>query len=510
MNLSRFLRAFAAALLLVAPLCSPLSSVAAQQQGAPPAGSSPTSPDAPAQPVPPEQDSQGGTRTPPVPAARGVFVGSAEDSQQPGDVVPDTNVASSAGRIGLGLLYSELNIFEPTLFGSESIQTGIVANRWQPSTTFGGTLRFRHTWHASQIAISYNGGDSLYHSGGSYSNSPYQQMDASGQIRWGRFVLKLLDSVVLTPQSPFGGLTTGGPALIGQTPAYSNFVPTITPAANTILTGWGNQISNVALAELHYSLSRRSTVSVSGSQQELHFFNSGYVNSAYEGAQVGYNYALSAKDSVAVTYNFTYTNYGSTTERQLTHLAQLNFSRKITGRLAFQVSAGPQWTIAENSGQPNSDTLTWGGFTSLTYRQPRNIYSIALVRAFSGGSGVFYGANTDTVSASVSRRFTRFWTGSVSGGYSRSDSLPNSQLFTQQLFTQQLTTQPAGQIATRFNTWYVSTNATRQVGRHLNLALGYAFEGQSSNGVCPVFSCGVATAVHNLSINVNWHLRPIG
>jgi hypothetical protein len=238
-------------------------------------------------------------------------------------------------------------------------------------------------------------------------------------------------------------------------------------------------------------------LSVTGSEGELHFFSAGYVNSHYESVQAGYNHALSSKNSVALSYIFTQTVYSGVPGHQQNHTLQASFGRKITGRLAFQLSGGPQLTISENTGHPNAQTTYASGFASLSYQQRRTGYSIAYYRGFTAGSGVFFGSNSNTFSAAINRRLTRLWSGSAAGGYSRSDALAPAGL-------------GLGLTSNNFSTYYATANASRQVGRHLNLSAGYSFEGQTSNGICPVLDCGVGNSVHVVSVNVNWHLRPIG
>jgi hypothetical protein len=491
MNSYRFLFLKISAVALVLSVPAAHAQTQDQQQQTPPSDSSPSAPDAPVQPLSPDQN--GGTRTPPVPAGRGVFIGSGGGGQDADASVPDTNVLSGVETLGLGYAYGSLHKFAPTLFVSESADTGIIPGRWEATTTVGGTLQFGHAWHSSLLRVAYSGGDTIYRQNGSYLNSPFQEADFSARIRWSRYTLAFRDSLLISPQSPFGNLNLGGPALIGQIPGLNSLVPTIAPVGSTILTGWVTQLSNIPVVELDYALSRRSGLSVSGSAGELHFFSAGYVNSHYESGQAGYNHTLSGKNSVALNYTFTQTVYSGVPGHQQTHSLQASFGRKITGRLAFQISGGPQLTISENPGQSNFQTTYASGFASLSYQQRRTGYSVSFYRGFTAGSGVFFGSNSNTFSAAINRRLTRLWSGSAAGGYSSSDSLT-----------------PVGLTSTNFSTYYATANASRQVGRHLNLSVGYSFEGQTSNGICPVLNCGIADKVHVISVNVNWHLRPIG
>ncbi len=94
--------------------------------------------------------------------------------------------------------------------------------------------------------------------------------------------------------------------------------------------------------------------------------------------------------------------------------------------------------------------------SALTYQRRRNGISLGFVRGLSGGSGVFLGATTNTVTFGDRYQFTRYWTGSVNGGYALNNSLA-----------------PAGVATTQFDNWFVGANLGRQMGQHAAIDFNY-------------------------------------
>ena len=115
------------------------------------------------------------------------------------------------------------------------------------------------------------------------------------------------------------------------------------------------------------------------------------------------------------------------------------------------------------------------------------------MRGLGAGSGVFLGATSNTFSGTAHYQFTRFWTGSVNGGYALNNSLA-----------------PAGVATTSFNNWFIGASLGRRVGPHAQVNFNYGLQRQSSPATCPVASCGGTGFQQTFGMTVNWHLRPMG
>jgi hypothetical protein len=284
----------------------------------------------------------------------------------------------------------------------------------------------------------------------------------------------------------------GGPGLAAQFSSMlgatlGSIGQAFTPA-ETIETGNAVRYRNSALGQAEYSFSRRSALTFSGSYGFLDFPSAGYVSSHMLNAQAGYDYLLDPTDSMAVLASYGKIDYnglnGSTTD----YAAALAYGKKITGRLAFQVAAGPQQIRVVS---PIKDFDRWFVLvnSALSYERRRSGISLSYARGLGAGSGVFLGSETNTITGAWHRQFTRSWSGSVSGGYALNNSLV-----------------PAGVTPTSFNNMFLGANLGRRIGRHVQINFNYGLQRQSTPTSCPVASCGVNGFQQTFGMSLNWHL----
>ena len=265
------------------------------------------------------------------------------------------------------------------------------------------------------------------------------------------------------------------------------FAPT-----ETIQTGLAMRYMNTVLGEAEYSFSRRSAFTFSGSYGILDFPGAGYISSDDINAQAGYDYLLDPKDSIAIMANYGKIDYTGSPISTVDYGAAFSFGRKITGRLAFQAGGGPELIRDTGTAGGNFQNWTWSVNSALTYQFRRSGFSLAFMRGLTNGSGVLYGATSYTVSGSLHHQFTRFWSGSVNGGYAFNRSLA-----------------PVGTPTVSFNTWFIGANIGRQLGRHASISFNYGLLKQYNAVVCPVTSCGGTGFQQTGGMTVNWHLRSV-
>ena len=403
-------------------------------------------------------------------------------------VEPDSHLLSSAERLGLGSLGRLVPIFDPALQWSESGQTGAVAGKILTVTSVGGTLDVEQNWNHYRLRVVYRGADAIYRpSDLGISSLPYQVGNISQELLLGRWTLRLRDDASYSSGGGFGGLFLGGPAQAGIG-TLNSIQPTLVSAA-TIQTGLARQVYNTAVGEIDYSRSRRTTLTLVASANLVHFLDRGYINSEDFNGRIGYNYALSAKNNIGLTYGRDRTSFFGSASRMETDLLQLAFGRKITGRLAFQVEAGPQLFHFVNYGLAKTRQLSWSAFSALTYQRGHAGYSLSYFRGVSPGSGVLFGSNSEFITGTANREITRFWSASMNGGYASSKALAPSAMFSSQ-----------------FNNWFAGANLNRQIGAQVYLGLSYGFQQQSiGGGSCPVLSCGLPGSFSQLGVNLQWH-----
>jgi len=439
----------------------------------------------------------GGYSKLPAAAARGV---SADDSQlyDPSQVTPDANTLAGAQLFGLGSLQPSRNVFDPSLKFTELGQT-VTSTGGQigftPVSVIGGSLNFDRTSGGNEFTALYNGGDTISHNS-LIPHGQFHDLTLTEQILWARWHLLLRDDFAAAPGAIFAGTGMGGPGLLAQSSAAlgasltnvgQEFIP-----PDTIETGSVLRYRNSVLGQVEYSFSRRAALTFSGSYGLLDFPYAGYISSRMLNAQAGYDYELDPKDSIAVLASYGKIDYTGTSDSTRDYMAALAFGRKITGRLAFQVSSGPQRIQATN-GTGSFQLWFAAANSALSYQRRRGGMFLAFNRGVSVGSGVFLGSTTNTFSSSANYLFTRYWTGTVNGGYSMNTSLAR-----------------AGVATANFDNWFFGASLGRRMGQHAEMNLNYGIQRQNSPTACPVTSCGATGFQQTVGMTVNWHLRPAG
>ena len=480
---------------------------------------SPIDPNAPLQPL--DTRPSGGYANKPIGAARGVTAPFDPQTYDPAQVAPDQNTLAGAAPFTLGSLQHSRNIFDPTISVSQLGQTTPGASGQTVLTgvsVAGASLNFNRTWSEYRFSTLYNGGATFNEGYGAAStffgqtSSHYQFHDlaVSQQADWARWHVLLRDDFTVSPGAAFTGEGMGGPGLASQFSSMlgvslNSIAQSFQPSEN-INTGQAMRYRNSVLGQAEYSLSRRSAFTFSGSYGLLHFIDSGYFSSTMVDAQAGYDYLLDPSNSIAILASYGKINYSGTVTPALgtpttgtgisttDYVGALAYGRKITGRLAFQVAAGPQEIISSGTSGPGNFHLLFVSVNSaLTYERRRSGVSFNYARGLTGGSGVFLGATSNTISGAAHYQFTRFWSGSVNGGYSLNNSLA-----------------AAGLATTQFDNWFIGANLGRRVGPHAQINFSYGASRQNSPVICPVASCGGTGLQQTFGMSVNWHLRPAG
>jgi hypothetical protein len=496
-------------------LCATAAYAQDQNQGA-----SPIDPNAPLQPL---ETSPGPAypKRPPVGAARGLIEQYDPQQYDPSQVSPDQNSLAGAEPFTLGSLQHTRNIFDPAISVSQLGQTvpsGSGKTVLTGISVASGSLNFNRTWSEYQFTTLYNGGETFDLGYGKVPGffgmaSPHFQfhnLSVAQVADWARWHVLLQDNFVAAPGAQFSGQGVGGPGLVAQFSsmlgASLNSLGQSFQPAQTINTAEAMRYQNSILGQAEYSFSRRSAFTFAGSYGILDFTGAGFFNSTKYNAQAGYDYLLDPSDSFAILASFGKIDYSGTgtaatgttligTGTSTTdYLGALAFGRKITGRLAFQVAAGPQEIYSTGTSAAKNLHLLFASVNSaLTYERRRSGVSFTFVRGLSTGSGVFLGATSNAFSGSAHYQLTRHWSGFINGGYALNNSLPT-----------------AGASTIRFDNWFVGANLGRQIGTHAQVNFNYGALEQKNPPNCPPAVCGGVGLQQIVGMSVNWHLRPIG
>jgi hypothetical protein len=320
-------------------------------------------------------------------------------------------------------------------------------------------------------------------------------------------VITLIDQLSQLPSSGFGYGGFGNPVsdVAGSVGLQSSFVPD-----QSILTARGTRISNSAAAEVNTFLTRRSSITFVGSYSLLDYISSNLLNTHQVALQAGYNHQFTAKDTIALLYRFTAFRYSAIAQSINDHSVQFSYARRVTGRLAFRVAAGPDVVFSRlpitsvvSGVSTTSNTSTrqyfWDVNSGLTYGWRRTSLGLSYDHSVTGGSGVLAGALADNFSGTVSHQISRRLNGTLTGGYSRNNGVA---------FTSASSVKNATQL---FHYWFVDAGLTRTLGRTLNIGVDYHFQTQDSNAAFCVVggACQSNVREHLISVQIGWRARPI-
>lgn len=255
----------------------------------------------------------------------------------------------------------------------------------------------------------------------------------------------------------------------------------------SILSARASRLSNISLAEIDRQLGTRDVVTATGYYGLLHFFTSGLIDNKQKGMLAGYDHRLSERDRLGVVYGFSQTDFSSTSNSIQTSYGQLMYGRAISGRLAMQVGAGPQYTIS-TSAQANDRNLTWQGRGNLTMQLRAANLQLSAQRMVTGGAGVLYGAQTNQVQFSASRNIGRTLSLDGNVGITRNQAL-------------------LGDLT--YDTRHVGASASSNPSGRLSAFFSYDLQYQASSG-CSGSDCALTGTWQVFAAGISWRTRPIG
>jgi len=260
-----------------------------------------------------------------------------------------------------------------------------------------------------------------------------------------------------------------------------------------------------------YQITRRSSVTASGSYGILHYTDSGNIDTHSVFGSLGFNYKATKKDTVGFFYQIATYHFPGSPEAFGTQTVSAAYARKITGRLALSLYGGPQFTSSRIPFNTTSTGTTLTGTTStgptsmtngyasafLNYALTNGGVSARYIHGVSGGSGVLTGSLLDEVGVSGSRRLTRQWHGNINFGYAHNRTLATSSAPT-----------PGGNPS--YDSWYAGAGLGRPFGRNFTLFLSYYANIETHNPNCTTPGCGTSatTSSQFVAVNIRWHPRP--
>jgi hypothetical protein len=432
----------------------------------------------------------------PKPAAHAPLIDpNAQDTTtDPNALTPDTSPLTGIQNPGLGSVEFRHSYWVPGIQVANTVQSGGNGGNWFDTTYLAGNLSLSEAWAHSHLALNYSGGG--YFSTNNEGNGTYQQVGLVQAFEWRRFQLEFFDDFAYLPTSQFG---FGGLSGIGA-PGVGGSLSPVPPLLNgvylpnqTILVSNGPRYSNSFAAQMNFAVTPRGSITLIGSYGLLRFTNPGNIDNDDEIGSIGYNYALTKKDTVGVLYRFTAYHFTGVSQAIGDHAFNLAYGRKITGRIGLGLFAGPEiTTFRVPVGTISQETnLSFGA--SLTYGFEWGGVSVGYTHGTNGGSGVLTGAIGDNINANATRRITRLWSARANFGYGREHAFA-----------------AVGTTAPSFNNYYLGAGLDRPIGRNSLLSFGYtAYIVNTNQAACSVIVCTTGTYTqHQLAVGYQWHTRP--
>lgn len=440
----------------------------------------------------------------PIPAYRSPLAGAAnEDEDTTTEITPDNRSLTGVQPFGLGM-QNQHSYWQPhvdiflTVDSNPTLTTG--NSGWGTWSSLSGGVDMHKISANNDFELDYVGGGMISNNS-SASNGVVQELAFTDKILFRRWALTFFDYLSYLPESSsgFGGLGTpfsgggsdGGTLGTGQ----------------SLLVGRGQNLGNQFDTQADVFLTARSSLTFVGGYSTLKYFDSDLLNYGTVDARAGYNYQIDRKNTIGLVYTFSDTNYGNFDQSITEHTFQVAYGRRVTGRLAFQIAAGPQVAtfqipITTGSGSTDGGTtssttnLYWSLNANLMYALQRTTFSLAYSHGVEAGSGVLAGSEADTVNGYITHQVTRRFTAGITGGYSRNRGLAVVGT------TDPLSTQT-------FDYWYGGGNLSYPLGRTIALSLSYQLQYQTSGtAFCIGTPCSTDVIRHTISMGVNWRDRP--
>jgi hypothetical protein len=462
--------------ILAAAACV-LSAQAQDQQPPPPPTTSPTQPAAPVQPITNPANKQSGSNAEPA------------SPVQSTSTVVTGGLAPSAGETSSERSQIQIGLQAAESFNSNYSGT-TVPGAWSEVTNFGGHLELHRIGRTSDMMFRYAGGGAVDAQNSSL-NKMYHQFEASQMFQFRRWSLRLDDLFSYLPSSSFGFVMLGiTQSTLGN---VSQLNPSI-PPSQSILTTQDMRLSNVIYAQAQVEASQRTALTFSAGYGLLHFVSPGFLDPSNYNLGFGYNYALNARDVLGVSYQFNNYGFSGSNSSINDSTVMVTYGHHITGRLAVQFGAGPEFNYDTPIGGSIAVGKTlFSANAGLNYQFKLSTISASFSRGVNGGSGIVAGSAADTFQITANHQLTRRTTIYGNFGYSFNQSL-----------AQQLTP------AVSYQGFYGGGGVDYKIAQRADLYINYNYLHQSTSGpVCVGTGCAVSFSNNQIWVGINFDFRPI-
>jgi len=371
-----------------------------------------------------------------------------------------------------------------------------------PWGSFYGGANLHWSSHRSDLSVNYLGGGEL--SQYTTEDGPIQQLALEERLSWHHALISLFDQFGYFPSAVSEFYVPMGADLSANREA--SLQPAFLPNQSIVST-LGQELTNSFVGELDVPLNQRSSLTLLGSYSVLRFFKSNLLDLNDTTIQAGFNHHVTRNNTLALLYRLTAFRFSNVYQPIDEHVVQLAFGRQVTGRMSFQVAAGPELAFFRTvAGQTStgaapptvvrSKQLYWTLDSSVTYDIGRTVLKLGYGHSLTDGAGFLTGAVTDQGSGSIDTPLSRTLTAELIGGYARNRGLI------------QTTQQPANEI---YQDWFAGVTINHALSRRASIFLNYQVQRQATNFVCAGIACGSEFTRQLISVGLTGRLqaRPI-
>jgi len=345
-----------------------------------------------------------------------------------------------------------------------------------------GSLDLRYSGRRNQFNLDYGGGGVIYPSESS-QDAAFDQLTVSDYYDARRWNFLIMNRASYLPQASFGfggfgyaGTFNTAESLglgSGVTQMSQTFVP-----GQSLLFGRTATTTDNAVVQAQYFLTSRTSVTGVASYGIQHYAQAALLSGNNRLFVGSIDHQLSGTDTVSAAYDLVEYRFNGGSVAINDNVFQLGYAHRVTSRITATVLGGPAVIYSAFAGINGSQhQWTWQLNALVAYRAERGSLSLSYLHYATPGSGVFEGAQTQTVNGSFSRDITRTWTGTLSLSYARTSAIGTYSL---------PTAAPSASGLSPFNYEVGTLRLSRPIGHFVRFFAVYALEHQRAPaGVVP-------------------------
>ena len=368
--------------------------------------------------------------------------------------------------------------FNYSLHDSESIWWSQGLGNSQ-SNTASGALSYINGKSHSPFTLHYSGGYSWTFSGSTYGSGYFQNLGLSQGFQGRKWSLRISDNLSYLPQAPTYGFT-GEP---GSGEPVTGSGSTGTPT-HTVLTEYTHTINNGTRVAFGMPLSFAVGFFADAGYSILRYPDGNGLDTDSLLWSAGASRRLTARTSVTGVFQESRFTYPGTPTAFSTTAVIGTVSHGFKKRLSGHVSAGPEW-ISSSGISTFPSSINYFLSAGLTYTRRLDSMSVNYDHGDNGGSGIFYGAEFNSLTATYTRKIERNYTVAVRFGYQETSGLATGSGST--------------------SGYFLGASTSRRLGKLFSLGVTYTATQQTASSQLP--SNTLNTLLQGVSVSLGYAPR---